>query len=148
MPIYTIECWYRYNGGDDKDFFDDDIVAGTEEEAHAKAKALHRNIFKTYTRAVDGVPVKSLQAMNTPDQTTASSEYINSIEEVVTEEDITEYPAALEEAIPLSGLQLTVQQVLFDFDEFLHLNKLGFGKDSINLFVNSLANEPSATTAP
>lgn len=57
MHTYNIECWYRYRGGDEKDFFDEDITATYEEEAHAKAKTLRKNIFKTYTRAIDGVPV-------------------------------------------------------------------------------------------
>ena len=57
MPIYNLECWYIFNGGDDKDYFDEDVTAENEEEAHAKAKALRRNIYKTYIRAVDGVPL-------------------------------------------------------------------------------------------
>lgn len=49
MPIYTIECWYRYRGGDEKDVFDEDIIADTEEEAHEIALGLQRCVFKTTT---------------------------------------------------------------------------------------------------
>ena len=39
---------------------------------------------------------------------------------------------------PLNDVQTNAQQVLFDFEEFLHLNRLDFNKESINEFIKAL----------
>lgn len=43
---FKLECWYRYNGGDEKDFKILDIEADTLELAEEEAKKQIKYIFK------------------------------------------------------------------------------------------------------
>lgn len=45
MKTYKVECWFRYSGGDEKDFFHTTVEANSEEDAIKKAKAIKRSIY-------------------------------------------------------------------------------------------------------
>lgn len=59
MPRYLIDITYRHGPyGDDKDWFQKEIEADTDQEAHVKAKELRVNITKTKILKKDGKDYK------------------------------------------------------------------------------------------
>jgi hypothetical protein len=50
MEAYTVQIWYRYAGGDEKDFFETEIEAETIEEVITKAKSLRNNVTRIYIK--------------------------------------------------------------------------------------------------
>lgn len=54
MNTYTIEFWYRYNGGDDKDLDYEDVVANSPEEACEILKKSVKNIISTKIIKING----------------------------------------------------------------------------------------------
>ena len=47
MQSFTVECWYRYRGSNEKDFVHVVVDAENEEEALETAKATSKRIYKT-----------------------------------------------------------------------------------------------------
>lgn len=50
MEKYLVQIWYRYAGGDEKDFFEQEISATSVEEVITKAKALRNNVTRIYIK--------------------------------------------------------------------------------------------------
>lgn len=54
MNTYTIEFWYRFKGGDEKDLDHEDIVANSPEEACEILKKSVKNIISTKIIKING----------------------------------------------------------------------------------------------